>query len=119
MNTETIKQIFTMLSGEPADGLSPLFQISAYQVGKMLRADADQTDIRVNYLCAAMANYRFQQMKASRDRTEVTYAGKMLDGGRNRALEYAERLLRDYIQLSEDILQTTTFVFMSIPGEEA
>jgi hypothetical protein len=118
MNIESVKSLFTLFSGEEDHGrYAPVISLAMAEVERMLLPDADRTDIRLEFLCAAAANHRLQQLNAARDRTEVTYAGDMLQPPSQTrpsgSLAYSERLLRDYMQLCEDLIQPRNFVFIS------
>lgn len=116
MNIESVKTLFSLFSGEEAaESNDPLIELALAEVEKMLLPDADCTDIRLDFLTAALANYRLCQVKSVRDRTKVTYAGKMLDGGIDKCA-YAEKLLRDYLQLCEGLIAPRIFVFSGFSG---
>ena len=90
-----------------------------YETQIMLLPDADDTDIRLNFLSAAIAFYRLQQIMAARERAECTYAGKVLRESQNSAYDYSKRLLRDYFQICNDLLSSKNFIFSSFScGEE-
>lgn len=116
MNIESVKTLFSLFSGEEAsESNTPLIELAIAEVGKMLLPNADSTDIRLDFLTAALANYRLRQVKSARDRTKVTYAGKMLDSGSDDCA-YAEKLLRDYLQLCEELIAPRIFVFSGFSG---
>lgn len=116
MNIESVKSLFELFSGESQEEYLPLEELAVAEVEKMLLPDADPTDIRLNFLAAALANYRLSQIKASRDRTKVTYAGKMLDP--SAGVNSAAGLLRDYLQLCSSLIRPRTFIFGSFSGGE-
>jgi len=116
MNIESIKSLFELFSGEKQEEYHPLAELAAAEVEKMLLPDADRDDIRLNFLAAALANYRLCQIKASQDRTKATYAGKMLDAEDIRT--NAAALLRDYIQLCSPLIRLKTFLFSGFSGKE-
>ena len=119
MNIESVKTLFTLFSGEEAEKYSPIIALAMSEVEKMLLPDIDTTDIRLDFLCAAMANHRLQQINSARDRTQVTFAGKMTAGKQESVLAYSEKLLRDYLRLCDGLIRSKTFVFMSFScGEE-
>lgn len=119
MDYDIIKKLFCMLSDEPDwEPYQAIVNLAIHQVGRLVAPDSDKSDIRISFLCAAMANYRLQQVKAAHERSQYTYAGKMENGAKNTALAYAERLLRDYLQMSSELLIDKPFVFMSFSGGE-
>ena len=116
MNIESVKSLFELFSSEEQEDNLPLVELAVAEVEKMLLPDADPSDIRLNFLAAAIANYRLRQIKASRDRTKVTYAGKMLDT--SYTVNSAAGLLRDYLQLCSPLIQQKTFIFAGFSGGE-
>ncbi|MCM1505717.1 MAG: hypothetical protein NC177_01075 [Ruminococcus flavefaciens] len=114
MNIESVKTLFTLFSGEDVtEKYLPLITLSVSEVEKMLIPDADPSDVRLDFLCASMANHRLQQINSARERAEFTVAGKMLNTSKNTSLAYSEKLLRDYMNLCADLIRQKTFVFMS------
>ncbi|MDE6092095.1 MAG: hypothetical protein K2G14_03270, partial [Ruminococcus sp.] len=114
MNIESIKTLFTLFSGEDvSETYTQLITLAISEVEKMLLPESDPTDIRLDFLCAAIANNRLQQINSARERAEFTVAGKMLTVSQNTALSYSEKLLRDYMNLCEDLIKPKTFMFMS------
>ena len=116
MNIESVKSLFELFSGEPQENYLPLAELAVAEVEKMLIPDADSSDVRLNFLAAAIANYRLSQIKNSQDRTKVTCAGKMLDPAA--AKTYAAGLLRDYLQLCSPLIRPRTFIFTGFCGGE-
>lgn len=122
MNNTTVRLLFKLFSGvdtiKNPDYL-PIVEVAISEVERMLRYGADETDIRLCYLSAALANYRYRQMLCAQDRTEVTYAGRMSRDEHDISLEYAEKMFRDYLHLCDDLVTSTDFVFMAFSaGEE-
>lgn len=120
MNIESVKSLFTLFSGEgDCESYMPVITLAIAETEKMLADGADNSDIRLDFLCAAIANYRLQQINAAHDRTESTYAGKLLTSPENSGtLRYAEKLLSDYINLCGDLIKPRTFMFMSFGMEK-
>lgn len=117
MDIDKIKAVFSLFTGEEYDErFDPLIELSAMETGKLLIDEESAADPRVPFLCAAMANYRYQLMRCSAERSDFTYAGKVSTADQKRTLEFAERMLREYHTLSRDILKTNELVFMSFSG---
>ncbi|HRR76596.1 MAG TPA: hypothetical protein P5191_07255 [Ruminococcus sp.] len=117
MNIESVKSLFMLFSGEEdAERYAPLIRLAVKETGDMLLPDADSEDIRLDFLSAAIAFYRMRRILAARDREKYTYAGKMPAVGQDSSAAYAERLLRDYLDLCSDLIRSDTFVFMSFSG---
>ena len=119
MDIESVKTLFTMFSGEEVtEEFSPLIVLAIAETEKMLLPDADRSDIRLGFLCAACANRRLQQINSSRERSKETFAGKVLSESQNTSLHYAESLYKDYLQLCDDLIKPSCFVFASFSGGE-
>lgn len=118
MNIESVKTLFTLFSGEDvSENYTPIIILAVSEVEKILLPESDPTDVRLDFLCAAIANHRLQQINSARERSEFTVAGKMLTTSQNIALSYSEKLLRDYMNMCEDLIKPKTFMFMSFSGE--
>lgn len=119
MDIQRIEEIFELLTGEQNGFIYEQFiNLSMYEVGVMLISQEVSSDYRLNFLCAALAFYRVQQMLAARERSAVTYAGKVLKESQNSAYEYSKLLLRDYLQICNDLLTSQNFVFSSFSSKE-
>ena len=117
MNTESVKSLFALFSGEEeTERYAPVIELALRETGLMLLMDADRSDIRLDFLCAAVANYRLQQIKCAQDRRKYTYAGKVVDSGDGSCLASAAQMLRDYMQLCEGLIKPSGFVFFSFGG---
>lgn len=76
MTVSTINSLFTLFSGETdTEKYSPLVSSAVTQVRNMLREGASSNDIRLDYLCAAVANYRYTQITCVKNKVAYTYAG--------------------------------------------
>lgn len=119
MDFSEITEIFELFTGEE-NGVEyfRIINLAVYETGMMLRPDADRTDTRLNYLAAAIAYYRFQQILAARERAAVTYAGKVLKESQNTAYEYSKLLMKDYMQICSDLIKPQSFIFSSFSGGE-
>ena len=120
MDIQKVTEIFEIMPGETNSAeYIKLIYLSMREIDTLLRPNADISDLRLCFLCAALAFYRLQQILAARERAEVTYAGKVLKESQNTAYEYAKQLLRDYMQICKDLITSETFVFSSFSsGEE-
>lgn len=113
MNIESVKTLFELFSGEEAsEKYMPLITLSVIEVERMLLPEADPSDMRLDFLCAAFANHKLQEVNSARERSEYTSAGKMLTVSQNTALKYARNLLHDYMSLCAELIKEKTFVFM-------
>ena len=117
MNIESVKTLFELFSGESADNFIPLVRLAVDETEKMLLPDADASDIRLEFLAAAVANHRFRRIMCTRDRTQSTYAGKMPDL-RYSSVSGSEKLLRDYLTLCKKLIKPQTFAFAAFSGKE-
>ena len=72
MTVSTINSLFTLFSGETdTEKYSPLVSSAVTQVRNMLREGASSNDIRLDYLCAAVANYRYTQITCVKTRLPI------------------------------------------------
>lgn len=119
MDSTKIKNLFTLFSGEEyTQKHSPIVQLAITETEKILR-DPETLDERVDFLCAAAANYRWQQICSAHDRSEYTYAGKTSADSKYSVLTFAENLMRDYYNLCADIIKPQNFIFMGFSAGEA
>ena len=120
MDIDEAKKVFELFTGEEnGEEYFMILSLAVYETETMLRPEADHTDVRLNYLVAAIAYYRVQQILAARERAAVTYAGKVLKESQNSAYEYSKLLLRDYMQICSDLIKPQNFIFSSFSnGEE-
>ena len=118
MDIETICALFTLFSGEDSDDYLIIINMSMTEVGHLVKSDTSIADERLNFLCAALANYHYHQAMCSRENSAVTYAGKMNRSETDISLIYAERLLKSYMALCHDIMKASDFLFMSFSNSE-
>lgn len=122
MDINTVKMLFRLFSGfdsVTSSEYDPVIEMAMAEVERMVIDTDRRSDVRLNYLSAALANYRYRQILCGQDRSEMTFAGKISAEQHDISLNYAEKLFRDYLHLCSDILKTTDFVFMAFPsGEE-
>lgn len=118
IDINNVKALFELFSGESANSeWSPVIVMAVYEVRNMLLPDADDTDTRLEFLAASVANYRAQEIKFSSGKREYEYIGRM-NGGARTSLAGAETLMREYVQLCRDLIKADTFVFETIPTKE-
>ena len=119
INVNNVKSLFELFSGEDANSeWTPVIVMAVLEVRNMLLPDADDTDTRLEFLAAAVANYRTQEIKLSSGKREYEYVGQMDSGGARTSLAGAEMLMREYVQLCRDLIKADTFVFETIPAKE-
>ena len=120
MDIDEAKKVFELFTGEEnGEEYFMILSLAVYETETMLRPEAAPTDVRLNYLAAAIAYYRVQQILAARERAAVTYAGKVLKESQNSAYEYSKLLLRDYMQICSGLIKPQNFIFSSFSnGEE-
>lgn len=119
MDRLKIQKIFALFTGdEYEEKYDPLIDLAAAETEKLLREDIVGDDPRITFLCAAMANYRFRLMRCASDTAKYTYAGKVDEAAQKHKLEYAERMLKEYLTLCRDILKNGEFLFMGFSGKE-
>ena len=117
---ESVKSVFALLSGiDDCEKYSSVITLAVHEVEDML-IDEDCADIRLDFLCAALANFRVQQLLAAHDRSEFTFAGKTasVSSAKNVSpLHFAEKLLGDYLAMCKNLVKPQPFVFFSCGGK--
>lgn len=112
MNSEMIKSLFTLFSGEIyCEEYFPFFRLAEMEVEKILLPDADRNDEKLDYLCAAVMNYRYRQAMCSAENSEYTYGGAVNSTAEKKNTEFSVSLLRSYIQLCSGLVEQNDFVF--------
>ncbi len=115
MNIESVKSLLCLFSGEDcADGYVQLISLAEDEIDSLLLPDADPNDIRLEFLCAALVNYRLAAIRSARDRRNITYAGKMLSHSDNSSPSAAASLLKEYLRLCSDLIGDLNFTFKNI-----
>lgn len=118
MNMTQIKSLFILFSATGVTNqYQPLIDSAVLQVKNQLKEGADEDDERLDYLCAAIANYRYSQITCVRDKVTVTYAGSA-DYKGNSQLEYdfARELMIEYYKAAADLIRDDGFVFSTVGG---
>lgn len=120
MDLNKIGGLFTLLSGETdVSGCLPLLELSAAEVRRGLREDADETDLRLCWFAAALANLRYRQICGARDGVLATYAGTVGDAPDSSKMSFAERLASSYRGMCRDLLRDEAFCFLGTGGGDA
>lgn len=120
MNNENIQKLFTLFSGETyTDSHAPFIEVAIIEVESFLRDTAEKSDRRIEFLCAALANFRYRQALVSSDRSEYTYEGRLISGADGKTLEFSENLLRSYYRLCRELIKPSEFVFLGFDSEIA
>lgn len=117
INIDSVYSLFRLFSGADAEENKNFILLAKKETEKILLPDIDE-DERINFLCAATANYRYQQARAASDISEYTYIGEMNSDKKNNILVFAENMLRDYYQLCSDIIKPKNFVFMGFSSAD-
>ncbi len=118
MNIDVVQNLFNLFSGQQSDSDNNFIIIARKETEEMLVSEANEDDVRISFLCAAIANYRYQQAKAAADSSMYTYAGEMIKAEKNTPLAFAESMVRDYYQICRKLIKPQNFVFMGFSKEE-
>lgn len=120
INVNNVKSLFELFSGESANSKwLPVIYMACLEVGSILLPTADETDTRIEFLAASVANYRAQEIKLSSGKSEYEYIGEMKSGGSAAAsLRGAASLMREYVKMCRDMIKTDTFIFEAVPPKE-
>ena len=118
MDMETIGSLFRLFSGETDVTMHlPLLYEAAGTVHARLRKGADAHDIRLAYLAAAIANMRYAQIYAAREKPTATYAGTIAtkaDGAE--VLRFTASLASAYVAVCAPLLEDEGFGFCGVRG---
>ncbi|MDE6520554.1 MAG: hypothetical protein K2K91_08925 [Ruminococcus sp.] len=116
---DTVISLFELFSGQEIAKNEGFVILAMDEVEKYVKPAAFNADERVNFLCAAIANYRYQQAKAASNRTTYTYAGGMEKNADSdyTPLAFAESMMRDYFNMCSDIMIPKNFVFRGFSKE--
>jgi hypothetical protein len=119
MDINSVKSLFTMISGEEDYEIYlPIIILSMSETERMLKAGADISDIRLDFLSAAIANFRYVQLKASRDRTQAVMLGNAITSeNESGTLRYAEKLMYSYMGMCSELINCDGFVFSGFGKE--
>lgn len=118
INVDLVKSIFNIFTRNECENAEDFIIIARDEITDILLPGANDADVRVSFLCAAMANYRYQQAKSASDDSVYTYAGGVVKAKKNTTLGFAESMLRDYYQLCRKFIKPQNFIFMGISKEE-
>ncbi len=114
MDVDVVISLFKLFSGdESPQKYYPLIPAAIQEVEKILRPDADKSDMRLYFLCAAWANYFMQKIILSHS-GEYTVAGKGASNSDTPALKYAKELLKDYYDMCRELIYPQSFTFISV-----
>lgn len=116
MNIAQITSLFTLFSGEiDTEKYQPLIDSAIEQVNRRLKDIDCANDTRLDYLCAAIANYRYSQITCIKNKVAYTYAGTG-DSKGNSQLEYdfAKELMCEYYKSVTDLIYDEDFVFCTV-----
>lgn len=120
MNVEDMVAILEVISGETeSNKISPFIRLASQKLSDILIPGTEQSDPRLPFLCAAIANFYYQQAEAAKDKKTYTYAGAMSGKASNDSLRGAEMLYREYCRMCSDIVICSDFIFSAVStGEE-
>ena len=84
-----IKSLFKLFSGDTCTAEhEPLIDLAVFEVERMISETADREDPRLDFLCAAIANYRYYQALSAQDRSEFTYGGKVIKDESGKIIDF-------------------------------
>ena len=97
------------------DDYSTLINSATNDISNMLLDTSYSTDDRLNYICGALAFWRYQQFISSRDKLNYTYAGTVSQkhDGKDQ-LKDAENMFYHYLATAKDILKDESFYFENV-----
>lgn len=117
MNINSIAALFTLFSGEQnVKKYFPLINSAMNNVRKYLKPDADSSDERLCFLCAAIANLNHSRILAARDSINYSLSGESarISDSSSGYLGFAHSLVREYLASASDLLSDADFSFFSV-----
>ncbi|MBR6760594.1 MAG: hypothetical protein IKM30_00985 [Oscillospiraceae bacterium] len=118
MNVEQCAKLFALFAAlEDITPYQPLLDAAVIECRQQLKEGADESDIRLCYYCAAIANLRYTQMIAARSTLSHTYAGTLAKShDETIPHRFAERLWQEYRALAKDLLRNEDVLFSAMVG---
>lgn len=116
MNNDTINNLFKLFSGvSDVTEYSYIIQSAINDVTQMLIDSSKSNDERLNYVCGSLANLKYQQFMASRDRLNYTYAGTVSQkhDGKDQLAD-AYNMFYGYLTTVKDIVFDERFYFKNV-----
>lgn len=116
MDIENVKSLFVLFSSQSdTETYLPLINSAISEVTYSLRDDADPSDTRLEYFAAAIANLRYTQILAAKDKIIHTKNGDLAaNGNGSQQLEFAYALVREYRVLVYTLLNDGDFAFFGV-----
>jgi hypothetical protein len=113
MLTSQVTQLFVLFSGETdTETYAPVITNAISELENMLKDTADTEDSRLPFVAAAIANYRFNQITAAKDRIVYTPAGKIASTHNGeQQYSFAKSLMLEYINSISELLKDDSFLF--------
>lgn len=120
MEMEHVRSLFCTFTGlENPAPFTSFLRLARIQVLSQLRDGADETDPRLEYVAAALANLLRLRAEACRDKPACTFAGTAAQDVSDRGmLQQAALMLSEYRAVCTDLLKDTDFFFLPC-GKEA
>ncbi|MDE6087418.1 MAG: hypothetical protein K2G25_03435 [Oscillospiraceae bacterium] len=117
-NLHIIKSLFSFFTGEAdPDQFLPLLTASIQEVRSVLLENADESDVRLCYLAAAVANLRYTEIHGARENCLATYAGTISrESDCTQRMRFAQQLVKSYQGLCRDLIQDTGAFLISTRG---
>lgn len=117
-NLHMITSLFSLFSGEDdPEQFLPILTASIQEVRSVLTETADESDSRLCYLVASIANLRYTEIHGARENCLATYAGTVSresDGAQR--LRFAQKLVRSYQGLCRDLLRDSGAFLIATRG---
>ncbi|MDE5884812.1 MAG: hypothetical protein K2H29_07050 [Oscillospiraceae bacterium] len=117
-NLHIITSLFSFFTGEAdPDQFLPLLTASIQEVRSVLLENADESDTRLCYLVASVANLRYTEIHGARENCLATYAGTISrESDSAQRMRFAQQLVRSYQTLCRDLIQNADAFLISTRG---
>lgn len=118
MKLTTIKELFTLFSGEEdVDTFQPVIDAAIEEVLQEMKDSTTGMEVRLCYLTAAVANLRYTQIYGAREKALATFAGTLRRAtDSEQQVRFAKQLVYSYRKLCADLLTDSEFAFFGCRG---
>lgn len=116
MDVSSVSSAFLMFTGlEDEKPYLPLILTSVSEIENILRDGADKSDMRLIVLTASLANLRYTEMTASRERFKYTANGAVASAHDDSAqVNSARSMFQCFLTSSKDLVKDERFFFSGV-----
>jgi hypothetical protein len=111
MTVNDVTPLFILFSGQNDQSIyEPIIEGAIKELQNMLLDDIDTEDELLNFTAAAIANFRYSQIFAARDKISYTPAGTVAQNNNgNQKFDFAKSLMLEYLNSISKYLKDNFF----------